>query len=62
MQGPHVFEDIFRTYCRPSGPLREYTVTEIVSKTAWICSGWLKLHQEKGWEVPDWVKEIPLLS
>ncbi|KAF2029792.1 hypothetical protein EK21DRAFT_66914 [Setomelanomma holmii] len=59
--GPRVFHDIFETYCRSRGPLRDFTVLEIVAKANWVRSTYAKLQQESGWGVPPWVQSIPTL-
>ncbi|KAH7074321.1 hypothetical protein FB567DRAFT_597466 [Paraphoma chrysanthemicola] len=59
--GPHVFESVFDKYCRPGGSLRDFSVTDITAKASWIRSGYEKLHQEIGWDLPAWVKQIPIL-
>ncbi|CAO2647696.1 Nn.00g086180.m01.CDS01 [Neocucurbitaria sp. VM-36] len=59
--GPHVFELIFEAHCRPGCVLRDFTVTEIIAKSAWVHSAFIKLHQEKGWDIPRWVELIPAL-
>ncbi|KAL6709984.1 hypothetical protein ACN47E_000769 [Coniothyrium glycines] len=57
--GPCVFEKIFRQYCGGSGLLRDYTVTDIVLKTAWICSKCIELHLEEDWQIPRWIIDLP---
>jgi hypothetical protein len=61
--GPDVFEKIFNRHCRPrnGGLLRDFRVMDIVTKVAWIRTNMIKLHQEKGSELPDWVTRIPVL-
>jgi hypothetical protein len=61
--GPNVYEKIFDTYCRPrnGGLFREFRVIDIVTQAAWIRTNYAKLHQEKGWEMPEWVMQIPVL-
>jgi hypothetical protein len=59
--GPDVFHDIFKAYCRPGGPLREFTVLEIVTQAGSLRSSVSNLHQENGWQIPAWVKHIPAL-
>jgi hypothetical protein len=59
--GLDVFHDIFRAYCRPGRPLRDFTVLEIVTRAASLRSELSNLHQEHGWEIPAWVKQIPIL-
>ena len=64
MPGPRVFEKLFHAHCRPGGMLRDFTVPDITAKAAWVRSAYLKFHQaqqNKDWEVPDWVKQIPIL-
>jgi len=39
--------------------LRDFTAADIVTKVSWIRSSWLKLQQEKGWETPEWVQNLP---
>ncbi|KAF2847427.1 hypothetical protein T440DRAFT_557349 [Plenodomus tracheiphilus IPT5] len=57
--GTQLYEHIFRAHCRPGGILRDFTVAEIVAKVSWIRSSWFRLQQEKGWEAPTWVQELP---
>lgn len=57
--GPTLYEKIFQSQCRPGGMLRDFTVADIVAKVSWIRSSWRKLHQEKGWEAPEWVAVLP---
>jgi hypothetical protein len=59
--GLDVFHDIFRAYCRPGRPLRDFTVLDIVTRAASLRSELSNLHQEHGWEIPAWVKQIPIL-
>ena len=59
--GLTVFEDIFKEYCRPGGALRAFAVVDFLTKTAWIRSAWKKAQQEKGWEAPPWLRDIPEL-
>lgn len=59
--GPHVFEKIFTTYCRPGCVLRDFSVTEIVIKSASVRSSLTKWYQERFWDVPSWIKQIPVL-
>ena len=58
-EGQHVFEKIFQSYCRPGGVLRDFNVASIVARAAWVRLTFMKLHQEKGWEIPLWVNRIP---
>jgi hypothetical protein len=59
--GLGVFHDVFRAYCRPGGLLRDFTVLEIVTRAASLRSELSSLYQEHGWEIPAWVKQIPIL-
>ncbi|KAF1911993.1 hypothetical protein BDU57DRAFT_559940 [Ampelomyces quisqualis] len=59
--GPDVFDNVFDSDCRPGGPLRDFNVTDITDKAAWIRSSYIKLHEERNWEVPEWMKQIPVL-
>lgn len=54
-------ERIFTRHCRPRGALRDFSVPDFAAKMAWIRSGWTQLSQQHGWEIPEWVKKIPLL-
>ncbi|OAL54725.1 hypothetical protein IQ07DRAFT_531127 [Pyrenochaeta sp. DS3sAY3a] len=56
--GPDVFLDIFSRHCGRGGKLRSFRVVDIVAKAAWVRSTFLKLHQEKGWEVPEWIAQL----
>jgi hypothetical protein len=59
-KGPRVFHEIFRAYCRPGGPLRDFNVVDIVTQAGFLRSSLLKLCQEKSWPIPAWVKQIPV--
>jgi hypothetical protein len=65
--GPDVFEKIFENYCkpghngRPDGELRDFTVVDILAKTVWVREAMVKLYQEQGGELPNWVSKIPSL-
>ena len=54
-------ERIFTRHCRPRGALRDFSVPDFAAKMAWIRSGWVQLSQQHGWEIPEWVKKIPML-
>jgi hypothetical protein len=54
-------ERIFRRHCGPRGVLRDFSVPDFAAKMAWVRSGWAQLSQQHGWEIPEWVKEIPIL-
>ncbi|KAJ4983681.1 hypothetical protein SVAN01_10839 [Stagonosporopsis vannaccii] len=54
-------EHFFRILCAPSGALRDFSVSDIAAKMAWVRSGWAQLSHQHGWEVPIWVKNIPVL-
>ena len=54
-------ESIFRQHCVPGGPLRDFSVSDFAAKMAWVQSGWAQLSHRHGWEVPEWVKKIPVL-
>lgn len=54
-------EKMFKAHCRPGGALRDFTVSDFAAKLAWVRSGWTQLAQEHGWDVPEWVKKIPIL-
>lgn len=53
--GPHVFERIFRKYCRRGAELDRYNVTEIVTTAANLRD----VLTERG-EVEEWVTAIPM--
>lgn len=59
--GPEVFRNIFKKYCRPGGRLRDFTVPEITAQAAYIRSILLSQYQANNWEIPDWIKKIPVL-
>ncbi|KAJ4344258.1 hypothetical protein N0V95_006201 [Ascochyta clinopodiicola] len=61
LQSTAVLERIFQTHCRPGGALRNFSVSDFAVKLEWIRSGWSRLSQQHGWEIPDWVKNIPVL-
>ncbi|KZM24173.1 uncharacterized protein EKO05_0010839 [Ascochyta rabiei] len=61
LQSTAVLEDIFKTHCRPGGALRAFSVSDFTVKLDWIRSGWSRLSQQHGWEIPEWVKNIPVL-
>jgi len=54
-------ERLFETHCGPRGVLRDFSVSDIAAKIAWVRSGWAQLSHQHGWEVPEWVKNIPVL-
>ncbi|KAH6629301.1 hypothetical protein C7974DRAFT_453965 [Boeremia exigua] len=54
-------EDIFKTHCGARGALRAFSVTDFAEKLAWVRAGWGMLAQRHGWEVPEWVRAIPVL-
>ena len=66
--GPRVFEGIFQRYCDPRGPphlhrgaLRNCSVTEITARSARFRADLHNLYQNNGWQIPEWVKSIPVL-
>ncbi|KAH7397306.1 hypothetical protein BKA66DRAFT_521917 [Pyrenochaeta sp. MPI-SDFR-AT-0127] len=59
--GPRVYENLFQAYCRPNGVLRDFNVADITTKVGWVRTAFLKLHQERSWDIPKWVKQIPIL-
>ncbi|CAI6332473.1 unnamed protein product [Periconia digitata] len=60
--GPDVFPTIFADYCSPSpGELRRYTVFQIAAQAAYIRTEMIERYREHDWEIPDWVKQIPIL-
>ncbi|KAF1351468.1 hypothetical protein EJ07DRAFT_159396 [Lizonia empirigonia] len=61
LQSSAVLEKIFRQHCCPGGALRDFTVSDFAVKSAWVRSGWAQLSQQHGWEIPEWVKKIPVL-
>jgi hypothetical protein len=55
-------EDIFKEHCRSRGALREFSVSDFAAKLAWVRSSWAQLlHLHPNWELPEWVKKIPVL-
>ena len=54
-------ERIITRHCRPRGVLRDFSVSDFAAKMAWVRSGWTQLSQQRGWEIPEWVKKIPVL-
>lgn len=56
--GPSVYRDIFRKYCRYGGPLRAFNVAEIVDKAITLKQQLVKLAEEDGEEVDEWVSAI----
>ncbi|CAA9966204.1 hypothetical protein PTMSG1_09563 [Pyrenophora teres f. maculata] len=65
--GPRVFEDIFQKYCNPNakshpyrGILRDCTVTDITVRSARFRAELHNFYQNNGWQIPDWVKSIPV--
>ncbi|KAF9697848.1 hypothetical protein EKO04_004236 [Ascochyta lentis] len=61
LQSSAALEDIFKAHCRPGGALRAFSVSDITVKMAWVRSGWSRLSQQHGWEIPEWAKNIPVL-
>jgi hypothetical protein len=61
VSGPFVYESIFKKYCRAKGPLRDFNVSEIVAKAAWVKKTAPDLYQREGLDVPEWVHQIPIL-
>ncbi|KAG9199422.1 hypothetical protein G6514_008487 [Epicoccum nigrum] len=61
LQSSVPLERIFRRHCGPRGVLRDFSVPEFAAKMAWVRSGWAQLSQQHGWEIPEWVKKIPIL-
>jgi hypothetical protein len=59
--GPRVFERIFQRYCRPGGVLRNFNVSEITAQAAYVRFKTMETFQSEGWEVEEWVKQIPVL-
>ncbi|OAK96561.1 hypothetical protein IQ06DRAFT_229768 [Phaeosphaeriaceae sp. SRC1lsM3a] len=60
--GPNAYHDIFRKYCGRDELLRDFSVLDIVTKAEWIRSRYTKVYQEKGWELPGWMQQIPAFS
>ena len=54
-------ERIFRRHCGPGGALRDFSVSDFVAKMAWVRSGWTQLSHLHGWDIPEWVKKMPVL-
>ncbi|KAG9380038.1 hypothetical protein PtrSN002B_006357 [Pyrenophora tritici-repentis] len=66
--GHRVLEDVFQKYCNPNagshpyrGILRDCTVTDITARSARFRAELCNLYQNNGWQIPDWVKSIPVL-
>jgi hypothetical protein len=59
--GKNVFGQIFETYCKPGGALRDFNVSEITSEAVFFRSGFISECQRNEWKVDDWVKNIPVL-
>jgi hypothetical protein len=59
--GPKVFRRIIERHCRAGGVLSALTVAEITAKAASLRFDLLDRYQDEGWEVPDWIKQIPVL-
>ncbi|ORX92963.1 hypothetical protein BCR34DRAFT_608679 [Clohesyomyces aquaticus] len=59
--GPHVFERIFKEYCKPQGILRDFTVAEITAQATSLRAVILADDQGQGRESEEWVKRIPIL-
>ncbi|KAL5114510.1 hypothetical protein ACEQ8H_007600 [Pleosporales sp. CAS-2024a] len=61
--GPNVFQDIFKAFCRPStgGLLRDFSVLDIVCKAAELRHSITILYEENGWNLAEWVRQIPVL-
>ncbi|KAH7381482.1 hypothetical protein DE146DRAFT_670688 [Phaeosphaeria sp. MPI-PUGE-AT-0046c] len=60
--GPNAYHDIFKMYCGRGGLLRDFSVMSIVTKAEWIRSRYIKVYEEKGWELPEWMQQIPTFS
>ncbi|KAF2794170.1 hypothetical protein K505DRAFT_374819 [Melanomma pulvis-pyrius CBS 109.77] len=59
---PHVvFESIFKAHCRVGGALRNFSVTDIVTRAACRRADYIELYQKHGWELDEWIKQIPVL-
>ncbi|KJX97644.1 hypothetical protein TI39_contig475g00023 [Zymoseptoria brevis] len=58
--GPHVYQDIFKTYCVQHGVLTEWSVTEIVTLAADIVAVEKQEQMKEQGYVEDWVEQIPL--
>jgi hypothetical protein len=56
--GPNVYREIFRKYCRRDGPLRAFNVAEMVDKAVSLKQQLVRLAEEDGEEVDQWVKDI----
>jgi hypothetical protein len=59
--GRQVFEKMFKKYCRPGGPLRDFSVMEITAQARDFHLRVVGTHTGAGWDVPEWIKQIPLL-
>ncbi|KAH3938984.1 hypothetical protein HBI25_189090 [Parastagonospora nodorum] len=61
--GRDVFYKIFEAYCRPrtGGVLRDFRVLDIVTKAAEFRSTLPAAYQENDWDMPEWVRQIPVL-
>jgi len=56
--GPNVYREIFRKYCRHGGPLQRFNVVEIVEKAVSLKGSIVKLAEDDGDELDQWVEDI----
>ncbi|KAF1925065.1 uncharacterized protein M421DRAFT_424092 [Didymella exigua CBS 183.55] len=61
LQSSASLERIFRRHCGPGGALRDLSVSDFANKLAWVRSAWAQLSHQHGWELPEWVKNTPVL-
>lgn len=59
--GPRVFEHIFKRYCQAGGILEDFNVEEITSQAAEFRAVILESGETSGYDVPGWIREIPVL-
>lgn len=53
-----MYRKIFRKYCRHGGPLQGFNVAEIVDKAVSLKGKIMKLAEDDGDELQQWVKDI----
>lgn len=58
--GPHVFERIFRKYCRRGAELNKYSVTQIVTMAVMVKEAWIKWAGENGVAMEKWAEDVPV--
>lgn len=53
-----MYREIFRKYCRHGGPLQEFNVAEIVDKAVSLKGVIIKLAEDDGEVLDQWVQDI----